>query len=169
MRYRYAIVAIALALCSGGVWVASGGLSSAQVEQPELIIYWEGDFTGPSLRITGTLLDMPVELNRAGEEYSWNDVIASVVVVRGTWRLYQHGRCNTAIDDTPLAELDLAQKADSEGWSCLVSGNSSGEVSYPGKNCVFAPNDISSIELVSPDNLPDWANLRVADSRRARP
>jgi hypothetical protein len=134
----------------------------AQSAGAELVIYTGENFTGQGFRATETLLDMPkgVDDGPAELRYGWNDNVKSLIVYQGTWRLCMHGRLNTKIDETPIAELTAAAakgKGTAAGWSCLVSANSKGPVQFPvASNGVWESN-ISSIELVSEENLPDWA------------
>lgn len=168
-RVRLPVVVVLGATVLGaivGLYVLAAGAlgpplrASAQGAGPALYLYSEENFGGRCLVVTGTLLDVPKEELRDGTTFYWNDNVKSVVVVSGTWRLCQHGRLNTRLDDTALEELTPAAakaKGAVAGWSCLVSGSSSGPVEYPtAANGVWGP-DISSIELVSERNLPDWA------------
>lgn len=123
---------------------------------PKLILFWEPDFQGPSLEITGTVADMPVIIDANGAEFNWNDNVRSLIVVGGTWRLHQNGRLNTKLDDTPLEILDLRTKETTEGWSCLVSASSTGPLQIANPAAGGFSNDISSVELVSEKNMPDW-------------
>jgi hypothetical protein len=156
---RLLLAALSLMVLVGGGWAVRARLSSAQELLPEIIVYWEDNFEGRSVRITGTVLDMPAAVDPEGNEYSWNDKVRSVVVVRGTWRLFQHGRCNTTIDRTRLEDLDVRGKEPTDGWSTLVSASAAGPVQYASANGTFAPDDISSIQLVSLENLPAWATV----------
>lgn len=136
--------------------------SAAQSFGPELILYTGENFTGHYYTVTATLLDMPkgVDDGPEAERYGWNDSVKSLVVVRGTFRLCQHGRLNTKIDETPVEALTpeaAKAKGTASGWSCLVSGSSAGPVQYPLPGNGVWSSDISSIELVSEENLPDWA------------
>lgn len=150
---------------AGGVLVVAavflyfthGGSSVAQSSDARLIIYWEPNFRGPSLEVTDTLLDMPVVTDENGAEFDWNDQVRSVIVVSGTWRLWRHGRCNSKLDETPLEALDITTKERIRGWSCLISATSSGPLRLA--NCAAGgfSHDVSSIELVSEQNLADWA------------
>ena len=154
-----------LALVCGALVVAGLGLIVAQRRSParaqgseaKLIVYWEENFEGPGLEITGTVVDLPVVSDEAANTFDWNDQVRSVIVVAGTWRLYQHGRMNTELDDTPVAELDVSAKAPRSGWSCLVSATSGGPLKIPSVRAGGFEEDVSSIELVSGESLPDWA------------
>ncbi len=127
---------------------------------PELIVYSGGEFDGRSLRVQSTLLDMPEEETAEGEIYDWNDRISSIVVVRGTWRLFENGRRNTELDETPLEALDVSSKEAVGGWSCVVSAGPAGPVRVTARDGLFAAEAISSIELVSDRALPDAAARR---------
>jgi hypothetical protein len=129
----------------------------AQDGKPLLVLYWDEGFEGRSLEVTGSLPDLPVEADAFGNTFDWNDEVRSIVVVSGTWRLFQNGRSNTQLDDTPIEALDVRTKAKEAGWSTLVSATSRGplELQSGAEGGFF--RDISSIELVSPENLPDWA------------
>ena len=143
---------------AGAVLLLTGGSDSSAQSGPLLKVYWDTEFGGRCLEVTGDLLDLPKGVDEEGNEYDWNDQISSIIVVRGTWRLYEHGRANTELDETPLEELDLSEKAPVQGWSVLVSGSSQGPVEYPTPESAGFKNDrISSIELVSEENLPSWA------------
>jgi len=83
--------------------------------------------------------------------------LRSFVIVSGTWRLYQHGRCNTQLDDTKLLDFNLKEKPEVGGWSTLLSGLSDGPLQIPTVAAGGIWRDVSSIELVSTQNLPDWA------------
>jgi hypothetical protein len=139
--------------------------SSAAETAPKLLIFYEENFQGPSLELSGSLLDLGLIADGNGVEFDWNDHVKSVIVVSGAWRLAQHGRGNTEIDDTPLELLDLRTKRRVPGWSCLLSATSTGPLEIPRAALGgFAP-DVSSIELVSEKNLEDWALPRVAELR----
>lgn len=129
----------------------------AQVGSPLLILYWEEDFQGRSLEVTGSIPDLPVVADTFGNTFDWNDEVRSVVVVSGTWRLFQNGRSNTKLDDTPLAALDVRTKEKETGWSTLVSATSKSPLELRSGAVGGFYRDISSIELVSTENLPDWA------------
>ena len=129
----------------------------AQAGRPLLVLYWEEGFQGRSLEVTGSLPDLPVETDVFGNQFDWNDEVRSVVVVSGTFRLFQHGRSNTKLDDTPIEALDVRTKEIEGGWSTLLSATSSGPLEIPSGALGGFYRDVSSIELVSADNLPDWA------------
>lgn len=122
-----------------------------------LVLYSEPGFLGRSLLVTGSLPDLPREVLTDGSVSDWNDNVRSIRVIQGTWRLYQHGRFNTELDETPLESLNLDSKAPAMGWSALVSASASGEGMYPDGASGCFGEDISSIELVSTENLPEWA------------
>ena len=128
--------------------------------EPLLILYSAPDFGGRSLEIRDTVVDLPVVEDRDGTRFNWNDEVRSIEVVSGTWRLCQHGRCNTELDETPLAAFVLRDRPVVSGWSSLVSATSRGPllVSSPERGGLH--RDISSIELVSSRNLPDWVYQR---------
>jgi hypothetical protein len=146
------IVGISLALTA-----VRWRLPAAALGKPLLVLYWEESFQGRSLEVTGTLADLPVEIDLFGNEFDWNDQVRSITVVSGTWRLYQHGRCNTELDETLLGDLNVAAKQTRAGWSCLISATSARPLELPSAAAGGFEPDISSIELVSEENLPDWA------------
>ncbi len=130
---------------------------SAQVKGPLLLLFSEENFGGRCLEVRGTLLDLPREVLEDGSVFDWNDNVRSLKVVSGTWRLCQHGRLNTALDDTELSELVVEEKARSFGWAALVSSGSEGPAEYASAaGWGWAP-DVSSVELLSEEALPDWA------------
>ena len=137
--------------------VPRGSTATAQVGKPLLILFWEENFQGRSLEVTGSLADLPVETDFFGNKFDWNDEVRSLVVVSGTWRLFQNGRQNTKLDDTPLEVLDVRTKEREAGWSSLVSATSAGPLELPSGAAGGFYHDVSSIELVSGENLPDWA------------
>ena len=100
--------------------------SAAQSREPELVVYSGPNFTGESMRLTQSAFDLLNERDARAGEQVWNDRIRSMIVVSGTWVIYQNGRGNTVIDDTPLESLDIREKAPDKGWSCLVSATSTG-------------------------------------------
>lgn len=122
---------------------------------PEIILYSEPDFQGRELHLYEDAVDLPFE--KLGDAIlPWNDSIGSIVVVSGTWRLYQHGRLNTEIDDTPLAALDVWQKTAATGWSSILSATSRGPLRITSPELAGIGPDVSSVQLVSSENLPDW-------------
>lgn len=123
----------------------------------ELVIYTGENFTGRSLIVQGTVLDLPVEIDPDESLFNWNDQVKSVVVRSGTWRLYEHGRLNTKLDDTELEELDVRTKEPILGWSAVVSATSAGERRIANLADAGIGMGISSIELVSATALPDWS------------
>jgi len=135
----------------------SGPTVTAQAGRPLLILHWEEDFQGRALEVMQSLPDLPVETDIYGNRFEWNDQARSIVIVSGTWRLFQNGRHNTKLDDTPVEALDVRAKEKEAGWSCLVSGSSTGPVELPNGAVGGFNTDISSIELVSVENLPDWS------------
>jgi len=146
-----------LAAIAGTIAVKRRPTATAQSGKPMLILYWEEDFQGRALEVTGSLADLPVETDVFGNQFDWNDEVRSAVVVSGTWRLFQNGRSNTKLDDTPVEALDVRTKEKEGGWSTLVSATSAGPLEI--SKCAVGGfyRDVSSIELVSADNLPDWS------------
>lgn len=133
--------------------------SAEEPQKPLLLVYWDTDFGGRCLEITGDLLDLPKCVSDDGTELDWNDQISSIVVVSGTWRLCQHGRANTEeVKDEASPDNVVARPV--SGWSCLVSAGSTGatKCAKP-EGGGWANDEISSIQLVSTENLPDWAVL----------
>jgi hypothetical protein len=157
-RRRLTLVATgALALTGiATVYVARRGAAQAPAG-PAIIFYQGEEYTGRSVTVTGTVFDLPTEEDARGDVWNWNDEVRSVVVVSGTWRLYQHGRLNTKLDDTALTALDVRTKEQAGGWSTLVSATSQGPLRIPTTAAGGFWRDISSVELVSEANLPDWA------------
>jgi hypothetical protein len=131
-------------------------LSAGAALEPEIILYSEPGFQGREVHLFGDAVDLPYEQNADGTLMLWNDSVGSIIVVSGTWRLYQHGRMNTAIDDTPLELLDLRTKAQTTGWSSVLSATSNGPLKIASPELAGIGSDISSIELLSTQNLPDW-------------
>jgi hypothetical protein len=122
---------------------------------PEIILYSEPDFQGRELHLYKDAVDLPFD--QLGDAIlPWNDSVGSIVVVSGTWRLYQHGRLNTEIDDTALEALDVRQKAAATGWSSALSATSRGPLRIASPEHAGIGHDISSVQLVSSENLPDW-------------
>ena len=126
-------------------------------DEPQLILFSGPGFTGRELVLRDTVADLPVERLDDGSTFNWNDEVRSIIVVSGTWKLYQHGRCNTTLDDTPVEQLDLRVQSRVGGWSSLVSANSAGPMRIHSPETASLHRDISSIRLVSTLNLPDWA------------
>lgn len=159
-----ALSALAAALVIGGALAGIKGpagsaqAASGDLSQPLLILYWEESFQGRSLEVTGTLPDLPVVKDEFGNELNWNDEVRSIVVASGTWRIFAGGRCGTELDDTPLESLDLSTKKRVPGWSTLLSATSAGPLAIPSEAAGGFYRDISSVELVSEENLPDWAS-----------
>ena len=122
-----------------------------------IVLYSEPGFQGKTLIVTDSLLDMPKEQLGDGTVFDWNENVRSMRVIAGTWRLYQHGRANSVLDDTPLMSLDIGSKPATHGWTSLVSASVFGEVGYADSAAGGWGEDISSIELVSLDALPEWA------------
>jgi hypothetical protein len=160
MRSRAIVACVVVTL--GAVLFYRAGDSKAQGQGAEAVIYWEEEGVRRTLVINETILDMPLGTDAAGDEYSWNDQITKIEVVRGTFRVYQHGRSNTELDDTKLDALDVRTKSPAMGWSCLISASAHGSVVYDKTNGVFPPNEISSIEVISDQTLPTWAQTTLA-------
>jgi hypothetical protein len=130
---------------------------SVQGASPQIVLYTGENFTGRSITVEGTIFDFPKFDEPDGSQFDWNDQVRSLVVVGGTWRIYQNGRCNTRLDDTALQALDIGSKQPDEGWSALVSATSTGQLEVSDLSFLGLGKDISSVELVSQTNLPDWA------------
>ena len=82
---------------AGTLLLSTGGESTtatAQQQPPRLILYSGEDFTGRSIEVADTLLDMPVQIDPDGTRFDWNDSVHSIVVVSGTFRVWRHGRCS---------------------------------------------------------------------------
>lgn len=162
MKLRNGLVGAAIIVAILGLpalihLVRSSGPVAAQSGEPAIVLYSQPDFQGRSLSVTASLADLPKEVLVDGATFDWNDNVGSVRVVWGTWRLYQNGRFNTEIDETPLEALTLASKSIATGWSCLVSAKSTGEVRITDGAAGGWGSDVSSLELVGAENLPDWA------------
>ncbi|MBI4604273.1 MAG: beta/gamma crystallin family protein [Planctomycetes bacterium] len=134
----------------------AGDLQAAAALKPEIIFYSQPNFQGREVHLYGDAVDLPYEDLADGTQMLWNDNVGSLIVVSGTWRLYQHGRMNTALDDTPLELLDLGSKVQIGGWSSLVSGTTAGPLKIASVEHLGVGPDISSVQLVSSLNLPDW-------------
>ena len=132
--------------------------SLSQAGGPELWLYSEENFTGRAIRVLGTVLDMPAEENLDGTLFEWNDNVKSLVVMGGTWRLYQHGRLNTQLDDTPVDAVDVRVLPATPGWSALVSAPTGGTLEVPNLQSAGLALDISSIEFLSTESLPSWSS-----------
>ena len=101
---------------------------------------------------------------RSGLGARGSSLTASARVLGGTWRLCQHGRLNTALDDTELSALDISTKARSAGWAALLSAAEEGPGDYASAaGWGWAP-EVSSVELVSEEPLPDWARKALPGS-----
>jgi hypothetical protein len=154
-------IIIVTCVCFGIGLAALGYLAlrrpARAAQGPAIVLYSGEDFTGEKLVLADTVFDMPVTKDAQGAELNWNDEVRSIVVLGGTWRLYQHGRCNTELDESELAAFDVRTKTPAGGWSCLLSGLSTGPLELPNAAAGGFWRDISSIELVSTQNLPDWA------------
>ncbi len=160
MKKTASVFLIAGVLVAGSTFFLFTPRSQGQqrfAEEPLLILYSQEDFQGHGVEITGSVPDLPIDVDARANEFDWNDQVRSIIVVRGTWRLYQHGRCNTVLDDTPTELLNVRAKASRAGWSTLVSATSRGALELPNAAAGGFYRDISSVELVSEQNLPDWA------------
>jgi hypothetical protein len=157
------ILLIALVVASLGIalalhlWDRPLPEAAGQVQTPQIALYTGENFTGRELVLGGTLFDFPLEEDPDGSFFDWNDSVRSVIVLSGTWRLYQNGRLNTQLDETPLESFDLRTKGATRGWSALVSGTSAGRLEIPDLAAGGIGEDLSSVELISQANLPDWA------------
>ena len=162
MGRRYVPVAVAVACALAlSAYVLRGPESTAQENSgARIFLYLEPNFQGPGMEVTGSLVDIRPMEDVNGVEIEWNDQVRSIIVEKGTWRLHQNGRFGTKLDDTPLAELDVRTKESVEGWSCLISATSQGPLRIASPSAGGFAHDISSIELVSEENLPDWAMAR---------
>jgi len=154
------VAAVALFLANRGgirgpVVVAAG--AAAEAGGPQIVLYTGENFTGRAITVTGTVFDLPKDQEPDGSLYDWNDQVRSIVVVSGTWRLYQNGRCNTRLDDTPIEAFAVGEKLPAQGWSALVSAASAGQLQIADLSAAGIGQDISSVELISTSNLPDWA------------
>ena len=141
-----------------GVWLSVGWNTASLASEgraPALVIYSGPNFTGESRLITASTVDLPKDGTPG--QFKWNDSVRSLKVISGTWRLYQNGRFNTVLDQTPAVALDVAAKPLAKGWSCLVSASSQGPLEFSRSEQGDWSDDVSSIELVSEHNLPDWA------------
>lgn len=158
---KRAILVLGAAVGAGVVVVCAFSRREARVVRagsgPAIVLYTGEGFQGRSVALEGTALDLPAYLDQDGSEFNWNDQVRSLVVLGGTWRLYQHGRLNTRLDDTPIEEFDLRTKLPDEGWSALVSATSGGPLKVSDVRECGIGSDISSVELISEENLPDWA------------
>lgn len=163
MKKKYVIsgvICLVVALVSFKLFVEDKPEAKA-FGDPEIIVYSGPNFTGKELTLTHSMFDLPKEDLGDGKVFNWNDNIRSVVVVSGTWRLFEHGRANTTLDGEKIEHFNRDNKAEVPGWSTLVSADSRGvlELGQPG---VGGWGDgISSVHLVSDRNLPDWAMSKV--------
>ena len=157
MKKRWILTALVVVAGSGLVlWFTSPGVLLGQAGGPEIVLYTGENFTGRALSVRGTVLDFPREKDLDESLFDWNDKVRSLVVLSGTWRLYQHGRLNTRLDDTRLEELDVTTKRPALGWSALVSATAAGQLEIADLGAAGLGQDISSIELISAENLPEW-------------
>jgi hypothetical protein len=157
---RYAAAAVALLLLATGYIVLERAPPTRAAEPrtagPQIILFSEENFQGEQLVITQSMFDLPVVRVPSGEDIDWNDRAQSVLVLGGTWRLYQHGRFNTALDDTAPEVFRAQAKPPRSGWSCIVSAQAVSELAIPSVAHGGLFWDISSVELISAQNLPDW-------------
>jgi hypothetical protein len=158
------IVAFSALILAGSAlaWAVFRHSVTQAEESLEIILFRGENFTGNQIRLTNSVLDMPQGALDGPEELrGWNDTIGSVIVVRGTWRLYQHGRHNTGIDtDESPEQVVLAEKVPEKGWTCLVSAAPDGPREYASPAIGGWDSDVSSVELVSTQSLPAWAVLQ---------
>lgn len=138
---------LAVAVGAGTSFLLLKQTSVAAENGAALVVYSGPNFTGRSLRVTGNLPDLP-----KGVLFDWNDTISSIVVLRGTWRLYENGRFNTFLDKTPATKFDVSKQPPVGGWSCVVSADK-GPVELTPESSGWADNSISSIELLSTERL----------------
>jgi len=125
---------------------------------PEIVIYSLPNFKGNSLRISKNTLDLPLEELEDGTIFDWNDNVGSVRVIGGTWRLYQQGRFNRELDDTPEERVDINTTRSVSGWSNIISATSKGPLEIKVMEEAGMDRDVSSIRLISENILPDWVN-----------
>jgi hypothetical protein len=146
-------------------WRSAATQTASAQGVPRLHAFKHVSFNGDYLDIAGDTPTLPkteegVVIDEENACRDWNDQITSIIVVQGTWRLYQHANFNKDEDGNAV-----------DGWSCLVSGSDAAPdgVRYPRPASLgFGNDDISSIELVSEQNLPDWvrrAPQRVAPEK----
>jgi hypothetical protein len=147
-----AIAVLGLGLLLSGKLPVLGEANEARI-----ILFTGENFTGRSLVVSGTLFDLPSEEDPDGSVFHWNDETRSLIVVSGTWRAFEHGRANTRLDDTKFEDFDIRTKLPDIGWSTLVSATSSGRLELPTLGHGGIGKGISSLELISELNLPDWA------------
>ena len=112
---------------------------SAEEASPRLVVYADADFSGRSLTITDTLIDMP-----KSDDFDWNDQISSIEVLEGTWRLYEHGRLHQ------LRERKRGEPNRVGGWSCVITA----PARISGTDGRFGDNSISSIERIANHTIP---------------
>jgi hypothetical protein len=151
------VVAFVLGIATAVLYQRGRGEHEARaVGRPEIIFYSEPGFQGRELHLYDSSVDLPFDEFADGSVAVWNDSIGSIVVVGGTWRLYQHGRWNTLLDDTPIERLDVTRMQCVSGWSNVLSANSAGPLRIASLEYGGLGPDISSVQLVSSENLPDW-------------
>ena len=163
MTKKTLTLSVVAVLCVGGAvaYFLSGGnrgvnLAEGQ-EAPQIILYTGENFTGRSVTIQGDLFDLPLEDAPDDSKFDWNDKVRSLVVTSGTWRIYQHGRCNTRLDKRELAVFDFTTTTPVSGWSSLVSAQPGQVLEIPNLAAGGLGEDISSVELISHQSLPVWS------------
>lgn len=114
MRFSKGILAVVVLLSIASIPRVLDSLrrapsAEAQAGDAVLVLYAQEDFRGRSIKVTGSLADLPKEVLVDGSLFDWNDNVRSLQVQRGTWRLYQNGRFNTEIDESSLESLVLLQ------------------------------------------------------------
>ena len=62
---------------------------------PEVVVFWDRDFEGPSWREN-------LDVHYVGDD--WNDQISSIIVISGTWAFFEHKEFNR---DTPGTHIEL--------------------------------------------------------------
>jgi hypothetical protein len=151
------IAAFLVGVIAGSIlFRSSRDLQAGAASKPEIIFYSEPGFQGHALHISEDAVDLPFEEFADGTKLLWNDNVGSIVVVSGTWRIFQHGRMNTLLDDTPRELLNLAAMPPVKGWSSVLSATSRGPLRLASLELGAIGADISSVQLVSSQNLPDW-------------
>jgi len=159
MKVIASSVLVLLSACTAAVYYFSGPQRTmAQEAGAVIVLYSETGFRGRQLVVERSLPDLPVLTGAdGGEEFDWNDNVRSVRVLSGTWRVFQHGRFNTALDETPIASFDASAKPLAGGWSTLLSPDGSGPLEIPDLlSCGVVTPEISSLRLVSERPMPPW-------------
>lgn len=139
------------AICLSVTGFVATGERVTNASEPEglLVVYMGENQTGRSLTVTSSLPDLPVLTDENGDEFDWNDQIVSIEVRKGVWRLYEHGRFNTELDDTPIEDWVRSNRESVDGWSCVVFPPASGSPAYGTENGPLRRRLISSIEMLS--------------------